>query len=310
MQSSSAIEIEQVTKTFGSQVAVNRLDLKVPSGSIYGFIGPNGSGKTTTLRMILRIYQPDSGRVTVLGQSAGSTADDRVGYLPEERGLYKRMKVNDLLTYYARLKGCYNCQGKIDRWLERLGAKDWAKKRIDALSKGMAQKVQFIASVVAEPQLLILDEPFSGLDPVNMEMLKDAILEVQKQGTTIIFSTHDMDTAERMCDTVFMIFKGNKVLDGSVDQIKNQFAKRQFEVRFDQPCDLRTQPAFSNVTQQGDMVQFQLASAGNIGSSRATGTSMENASQVLAYLQTLGDVNHFRSQRPTLHDIFVQIASH
>jgi ABC-2 type transport system ATP-binding protein len=310
MQSSSAIEIEQVTKTFGSQVAVNRLDLQVPSGSIYGFIGPNGSGKTTTLRMILRIYQPDSGRVTVLGQSVGSTADDRVGYLPEERGLYKRMKVNDLLTYYARLKGCYNCQGKIDRWLERLGAKDWAKKRIDALSKGMAQKVQFIASVVAEPQLLILDEPFSGLDPVNMEMLKDAILEVQKQGTTIIFSTHDMDTAERMCDTVFMIFKGNKVLDGSVDQIKNQFAKRQFEVRFDQPCDLRNQPAFSNVTQEGDMVQFQLASAGNTGSSRAAGAPMESASQVLAYLQTLGNVNHFRSQRPTLHDIFVQIASH
>ncbi len=304
MSSSPAIEIEQVTKTFGSQVAVNRLDLQVPSGSIYGFIGPNGSGKTTTLRMILRIYQPDSGRVSVLGQSSGSTADDRVGYLPEERGLYKRMKVNDLLTYYARLKGCYNCQGKIDRWMERLGAKDWAKKRIDALSKGMAQKVQFIASVVAEPQLLILDEPFSGLDPVNMEMLKDAILEVQKQGTTIIFSTHDMDTAERMCDTVFMIFKGNKVLDGSVDQIKNQFAKRQFEVRFDGPCDLQSRPELANVTTQGDVVQFQLAANGRAGLA-----PLESASQVLAYLQTLGSVNHFRSQRPTLHDIFVQIAS-
>ncbi|MBL8889860.1 MAG: ATP-binding cassette domain-containing protein [Planctomycetaceae bacterium] len=303
MSSSPAIEIQQVTKTFGSQVAVNRLDLQVPSGSIYGFIGPNGSGKTTTLRMILRIYQPDEGRVTVLGQSSGKTADDRVGYLPEERGLYKRMKVNDLLTYYARLKGCYNCQGKIDRWLERLGAKDWAKKRIDALSKGMAQKVQFIASVVAEPQLLILDEPFSGLDPVNMEMLKDAILEVQKQGTTIIFSTHDMDTAERMCDTVFMIFKGNKVLDGSVDQIKNQFAKRQFEVRFDQPLQLQGRPEFTNVTQQGELLQFQLASLPNASH------SLDSASQVLAYLQTLGSVNHFRSQRPTLHDIFVQIAS-
>lgn len=303
MSSSSAIEIQQVTKTFGSQIAVNRLDLKVPSGSIYGFIGPNGSGKTTTLRMILRIYQPDEGRVTVLGQSSGRTADDRVGYLPEERGLYKRMKVNDLLTYYARLKGCYNCQPKIDRWLERLGAKDWAKKRIDALSKGMAQKVQFIASVVAEPQLLILDEPFSGLDPVNMEMLKDAILEVQKQGTTIIFSTHDMDTAERLCDTVFMIFKGNKVLDGTVDQIKNQFAKRQFEVRFDQPLQLQGCSEFTNVTQQGDLLQFQLAS------SNANSRPLESASEVLAHLQTLGNVNHFRSQRPTLHDIFVQIAS-
>lgn len=303
MSSASAIEIQQVTKTFGSQVAVNRLDLQVPSGSIYGFIGPNGSGKTTTLRMILRIYQPDEGRVIVLGQSSGRAADDRVGYLPEERGLYKRMKVYDLLTYYARLKGCYNCRGKIDRWLERLGAKDWAKKRIDALSKGMAQKVQFIASVVAEPQLLILDEPFSGLDPVNMEMLKDAILEVQKQGTTIIFSTHDMDTAERMCDTVFMIFKGNKVLDGSVDQIKNQFAKRQYEVRFDQPLQLQDRSEFTNVTQQGELLQFQLAS------SNANSRPLESASQVLAHLQTLGNVNHFRSQRPTLHDIFVQIAS-
>jgi ABC-2 type transport system ATP-binding protein len=309
MSNAPAIEIEQVTKTFGSQVAVNRLDLRVPSGGIYGFIGPNGSGKTTTLRMILRIYQPDQGRVTVLGQDHGSTADDRVGYLPEERGLYKRMKVNDLLTYYARLKGCYNCQGKIDRWLERLGAKDWAKKRIDALSKGMAQKVQFIASVVAEPQLLILDEPFSGLDPVNMEMLKDAILEVQKQGTTIIFSTHDMDTAERLCDTVFMIFKGNKVLDGSVDQIKNQFAKRQFEVRFDEPRDLRGRPELTQVTEQGDVTQFQLASADHAGAQRSSVAPLDSASQVLAYLQTLGSVNHFRSQRPTLHDIFVQIAS-
>ncbi|MDP1564446.1 MAG: ATP-binding cassette domain-containing protein [Pirellulaceae bacterium] len=309
MPNSPAIEIEQVTKTFGSQVAVNRLDLTVPSGSIYGFIGPNGSGKTTTLRMILRIYQPDQGRVTVLGQSTGRTADDRVGYLPEERGLYKRMKVNDLLTYYARLKGCYNCQGKIDRWLERLGAQDWAKKRIDALSKGMAQKVQFIAAVVAEPQLLILDEPFSGLDPVNMEMLKDAILEVQKQGTTIIFSTHDMETAERLCDTVFMIFKGNKVLDGSVDQIKNQFAKRQFEVRFDEACDLRGRPELTHVTNQGDIIHFQLSSADHMGSHRSNSVPLESASQVLAYLQTLGCVNHFRSNRPTLHDIFVQIAS-
>jgi ABC-2 type transport system ATP-binding protein len=309
MSSSSAVEIEQVTKTFGSQVAVNRLDLRVPSGGIHGFIGPNGSGKTTTLRMILRIYQPDQGRVTVLGQSHGSTADDRVGYLPEERGLYKRMRVNDLLTYYARLKSCYDCQGKIDRWLERLGAKEWAKKRIDALSKGMAQKIQFIAAVVAEPQLLILDEPFSGLDPVNMELLKEAILEVQRQGTTIIFSTHDMDTAERLCDTVFMIFKGNKVLDGSVEQIKNQFAKRQFEVRFDEPRDLASRPEFSHVTHHGDVIQFQLTSTGNASSFAPNHNAMDSASQVLAYMQTLGTVNHFRSQRPSLHDIFVQIAS-
>ena len=147
--SSSAIELEQVTKQFGKQVAVDSLDLVVPQGAIYGFIGPNGSGKTTTLRMILRIFQPDSGTVSVLGQAQGKTADDRLGYLPEERGLYKRMKVRDVLTYYARLKGMRNCRPEIDDWLDRLGASSWANKKVDALSKGMAQKIQFIASVVA-----------------------------------------------------------------------------------------------------------------------------------------------------------------
>lgn len=301
MSTANAIEIEQVTKTFGAQTAVNALDLQVPQGGIYGFIGPNGSGKTTTLRMILRIYQPDRGRVTVLGQSQGRTADDRVGYLPEERGLYKRMRVGDLLTYYARLKGCYDCQPKITRWLERLGATEWSKKRIDMLSKGMAQKIQFIAAVVAEPQLLILDEPFSGLDPVNMELLKEAILEVQRRGTTIIFSTHDMEVAERMCQSVFMIYRGHKVLDGTVEQIKNEFAKPQFEVRFDEAIDLTRYPEFGHVEpgESGAGCQrFQWAAG-----------EPPAASQVLARLQSLGSINHFRSQRPSLHDIFVQIAT-
>ena len=162
-----AIELRGVTKRFGSQVAVNQLDLKVPRGSIYGFIGPNGSGKTTTLRMILRIFQPDSGEVIVLGRGSGQVADDRLGYLPEERGLYKRMRVRELLTYYSRLKGHYDCQGDIDDWLKFLQADGWANRKIEALSKGMAQKVQFIAAVVARPELVILDEPFSGLDPVS-----------------------------------------------------------------------------------------------------------------------------------------------
>jgi ABC-2 type transport system ATP-binding protein len=295
-----AVEIEQVTKSFGPQKAVQGLDLQVPQGGICGFIGPNGSGKTTTLRMILRIYQPDQGRIWVLGQSTGRTADDRVGYLPEERGLYKRMRVNDLLTYYARLKGCYQCQPKIQDWLERLGASGWAKKRIDSLSKGMAQKVQFIAAVVAEPQLLILDEPFSGLDPVNMELLTEAIREIQRRGTTIILSTHDMDVAERMCDNVFMIFQGHKVLDGTVKQIKDQFATRQYEVRFEQPVDLGTRPQFMEVHHHEDFIRFRLATD--------QAAACPSDGQVLSLLQTLGSVNHFQSRRPTLHDIFVQIA--
>ena len=191
----NAIELKGVTKTFGKQTAVDNLDLVVPEGAIYGFIGPNGSGKTTTLRMILRIFQPDQGEVVVLGQARGKTADDRLGYLPEERGLYKRMKVRDVLTYYARLKGAYDCKDEINYWLERLEATTWADKKIDALSKGMAQKIQFISAVVAKPKLVILDEPFSGLDPINLESLREAVFSLRERGTTIVFSTHDMDIA-------------------------------------------------------------------------------------------------------------------
>ncbi len=228
----NAIELRQVTKKFGKQIAVNELDLVVPEGAIYGFIGPNGSGKTTTLRMILRIYNPDAGEVVVLGNAHGKTADDRLGYLPEERGLYKRMKVRDVLTYYARLKGFYDCQAEIDYWLTRLDAKSWANKKVDALSKGMAQKIQFISAVVAKPKLVILDEPFSGLDPVNLESLRDAVNSLRNKGTTIVFSTHDMDMAEKMCDTIFMIFEGRKVLDGTLDSIQSQYPADRVRGRF------------------------------------------------------------------------------
>ena len=207
-----AVELSGVTKTFGTHTAVRNLDLAIPAGSIYGFIGPNGSGKTTTIRMILRIFFPDCGRITVLGQAEGVCADDRVGYLPEERGLYRRMKVRDLLKYYSRLKGIRECDQEITDWLRRLGAEDWGNRKIETLSKGMTQKVQFIAAVVARPQLLILDEPFSGLDPVNVEVLRESIQEVRSRGTTVIFSTHEMDVAERMCERVFMLHNGNKVL--------------------------------------------------------------------------------------------------
>lgn len=288
-----AIELENVRKTFGQQVAVNDLDLSVPEGSIYGFIGPNGSGKTTTLRMILRIYQPDRGVVRVLGNDRGKTADDRLGYLPEERGLYKRMRVNDLLLYYARLKGMYRAQPEIDRWLELLDATDWKRKRIDTLSKGMAQKIQFISSVVARPRLLILDEPFSGLDPVNMEALRDAVFQLKAEGTTVVFSTHDMATAEQMCDTVFMIFQGNKVLDGSLEAIKNQYASDRYRVRFEGK-PLLPLPSWRDPIAVGEFWEF---------------TSQEgSANQLLQELMAHGPVNHFESLRPSLHDIFVRIA--
>src|SRR5437588_9923880 len=207
-----AVEIEHVTKKFGSHTAVDDLTLMVPTGSIYGFIGPNGSGKTTTLRMIMRILHPDDGTITVLGENRSEAANDRIGYLPEERGLYKHMRVRELLRFYAGLKGARHCDLAIDQWLERLGLSAWAEKKIQALSKGMSQKVQFIATVVSRPELVILDEPFSGLDPVNGEVLREAVLDLKREGTTIIFSTHDMAVAEKLCDFIFMIYKGQKVL--------------------------------------------------------------------------------------------------
>lgn len=292
----NAIELRGVTKSFGKNVAVNNLDLSVPEGSIYGFIGPNGSGKTTTLRMILRIFQPDQGDVVVLGNSEGKTADDRLGYLPEERGLYKRMKVRDLLTYYARLKGFYDCRPEIDKWLEQLGATSWVNKKIDSLSKGMAQKVQFIAAVVARPQLVILDEPFSGLDPVNMESLREAVLSLRSNGTTIVFSTHDMDMAEKMCDTVFMIFKGNKVLDGSMDSIQSEYPANRARVTFTgNEQSLPRLDGITDVSQSGKFFEFTLQNT-------------DQSQTLLQQLAAARNVTHFEIVKPSLHDIFVRIA--
>jgi ABC-2 type transport system ATP-binding protein len=291
-----AIELVGVTKRFGRNTAVDSLDLQVPEQTIYGFIGPNGSGKTTTLRMILRIYHPDRGTVVVLGNPGGNSADDRLGYLPEERGLYRRMRVGSLLQYYARLKGHYDCRDYIREWLERLGAGDWWNRRIDTLSKGMAQKVQFIAAIAGRPRLVILDEPFSGLDPVNMESLRDAVLHLRDQGTTILFSTHDMDVAEEMCDTIFMIFKGKKVLDGSLESIQNRYPANRIRVLF----------------AEGDV---QLPPNPNILSSEPSGrfrilTVAEQAEPevILAWLGSLGSLRHFEVIRPSLHEIFVRIA--
>lgn len=220
---SIAIAIEGVTKRFGGVVAVDDLDLRVPRGSLYGFIGPNGSGKSTTLRMIMHILLPDQGEIEVLGQRDTRAAHDRVSYLPEERGLYKRMSVRRLHRYFGSLQGARQPEldQSIDQWLERMGLSNWIDKKIDALSKGMAQKVQFVATVLNHPDLLILDEPFTGLDPVNAEVLKDAVLDLKRAGTTVVFSTHDMSVAERFCDRIFMIFKGHKVLDGTLDQIQS-----------------------------------------------------------------------------------------
>ena len=209
-----AIQLTGVTKTFGQTTAVDNLDLAIPQGGLYGFIGPNGAGKTTTIRMIMSILFPDSGTVSVLGHPSALDAKDRIGYLPEERGVYKKMRVAAFLSYIARLKGVEDddLDERISESLERVGLPGIEGKRCDELSKGMSQKVQFIAAIVHKPDLLILDEPFSGLDPVSMRMLRDVILEEHGRGATVLFSTHVMPQAEEICEHVVKVYQGKKDL--------------------------------------------------------------------------------------------------
>jgi ABC-2 type transport system ATP-binding protein len=296
MPESSAIAIREVTKRFGEFTAVDGLSLDVPAGSIYGFIGPNGSGKTTTIRMIMNILLPDHGEISVLGERSTRAARDRVGYLPEERGLYRKMHVRRLLRYYAALKGASaeTADREIAFWLDRLELTAWADAKIEALSKGMSQKVQFIATVISRPELVILDEPFSGLDPVNADTMRDAVLELRRRGTTIVFSTHDMAVAERMCDRLFMIFKGRKVLDGTLDDIQTSYGFDTVRVRTDDgPAALDGLPDILSVTDHGNLQEVRVA-----GDPQA----------FLKRLVTRTAVQHFEVARPSLHDIFVRIA--
>jgi ABC-2 type transport system ATP-binding protein len=218
---STAIELQAVTKTFGSLTAVDRLDLTIPRGALYGFIGPNGAGKTTAIRMIMSILLPDSGHLRVLGLPSALEAKDRIGYLPEERGLYRKMKVAPYLMFIAKLKGAPDrgLKERVHAAIERIGLKGVEAKRCEELSKGMSQKIQILAAIIPEPDLLILDEPFSGLDPVSTRLLKDLILAEHRRGATVLFSTHVMPQAEEICDHVVMIHRGHKVLDDPVRTI-------------------------------------------------------------------------------------------
>ena len=293
-----SVEIEGITKRFDAVTAVDDLSLQVPAGSVYGFIGPNGSGKTTTLRMIMRILHPDQGTIKVLGEDASQSgaASDRIGYLPEERGLYRKMIVVELLQFYAELKGLRNCKAEIERWLDRFDLADYGKKKIETLSKGMSQKVQFIATVLHEPELVILDEPFSGLDPVNSEVLKDAVLDLKKAGSTVIFSTHDMDVAERMCDFIFMIFKGRKVLDGTLESIKNRYGSDTVRVRVgDNGAVLDGIEGIEKVNDYGQFQELRLA-------------DKADPQAILQTLAARSRVELFEIARPSLHDVFLRIA--
>ena len=239
---SHAIELNGVVKRYGDFEAVRGVDLRVPVGSTYGLLGPNGAGKTTSIRMILAIIEPTAGEIRVLGQKVGREVLDRVGYLPEERGVYKKMTVRRLLSFLAELKGVSPRESapRIDRWLERFEMGQWRDSRLEELSKGMQQKIQFISTVLHEPELVILDEPFSGLDPINQRVLREIIGDLKREGKTILFSTHIIEHAERMCDHVCIIARGRKLVDGKVQTVKAEHGERYVSLATTDGSDVRS----------------------------------------------------------------------
>lgn len=237
----AAVLIEHIRKSYAGHVAVRELSLTIPRGAVYGLLGPNGAGKTTTIRMLLNIIAPDQGSIRLLGvPNTDRGIVDRIGYLPEERGLYRKMEVRRVLRFLGELKGCRgrDLDRRIDAWLERLSlvgnGADWSRSKVDELSRGMQQKVQFIGALLHDPDLVILDEPFSGLDPINAQALKDTIVDLKRQGRTVIFSTHIMDNAERLCDAVCIIARGEKVLDGAVADVRNAQRERLVSLAFEE----------------------------------------------------------------------------
>jgi ABC-2 type transport system ATP-binding protein len=291
-----AVEITSVSKTFGAVKAVDDLSLAVPEGAIYGFIGPNGSGKTTTMRMVVNIFYPDCGQIRVFGEPMGPARTGLIGYLPEERGLYKNMAVKPLLEFYGELRSGRSVSAEVDRWLERFGLSDWAARKLETLSKGMTQRVQFIAAAIASPRLLILDEPFSGLDPVSAEALRDTVLDLRRQGATIILSTHDMRTAETLCDSILMIFKGRKVLDGALAEIQDQYGNDTIRVTVDGGAEaMRGLPGIENLRDLGKVQELRLARG-------------YDPQETLRALLARTRVESFTVAKPSLDDIFIRIA--
>jgi len=292
----NVIDLDHITKSYGKHVAVDCLSLKVPQGSIYGFIGPNGSGKTTTIRMIMNILYPDSGEIRIFDKLQTGSYLDRVGYLPEERGLYKKMKVKELIRFYGELKQVRNPAQEAGKWLSRFDLTEWAGKKTDTLSKGMSQKVQFIITVINNPEIIILDEPFSGLDPVNADMIREVILELRNNGSTILFSTHDMAVAEKMCDFIFMIYKGKKVLDGTLESIQKQFGEDTIRIQTEGGMSiLNDLPGIDTINDFGQVQELRMLPGAD-------------SHQILSLIITRTRVNKFEIASPSLNDIFIRIA--
>jgi ABC-2 type transport system ATP-binding protein len=294
--SDSALRLSGVTKAFAGHVAVQDLDLHVPAASIFGLLGPNGAGKTTTLRMVMNVLAPDQGTVEILGRPADASARDRIGYMPEERGLYPRMVVEEQLLYFAQLKGTprAEAQRRLGPWLERLGLAAWGKSKLNELSKGMQQKAQFIATVLHDPAILILDEPMSGLDPVGMNVMRDVLLELRKLGKTLVLSSHQMETVERLCDSIALIDRGRKLLDGPMGEVKRRHGSNTLALAYEgDGAFLAGLPGVLAVSDSGRYVEIRLADGAD-------------PQVVLREAAARLRVSRFEVIEPSLHDIFVQ----
>ncbi len=303
------LEIDNVVKQYGDYTALNQVSLTVPKGSIYGLLGPNGAGKTSLIRIINQITMPDSGQVILDGEKLNPKHVQYIGYLPEERGLYKTMKVGEQCLYLAQMKGLSKQEAKkqLDYWFEKLEIKGWWNKKIQELSKGMAQKIQFVVCVLHQPKLLILDEPFSGFDPVNANIIKDELLELNKKGTSIIFSTHRMESVEELCDHIALIHKSNKLIEGKLSDVKQQYRTNSFEVGI--LTDNQTQ-LMNQINQKFSSKSTNFKSLNNdLKLEIQLGTATSN--ELLNLLTQYGQITHFIEKIPSVNDIFIQtVAPH
>ena len=298
------LEVKNVVKQYGEYTALNSVSLNVPEGSIYGLLGPNGAGKTSLIRIINQITLPDAGEIILNGESLNPNHISMIGYMPEERGLYKSMKVGEQCLYLAQLKGMSKQEAKkqLKYWFEKFEIETWWDKKLQELSKGMAQKVQFIVTVLHNPKLLILDEPFSGFDPVNANLIKDEIIELNKKGTSIIFSTHRMESVEEMCDYIALIHKSNKLIEGKLEDVKREFRTNTFQVGV--------------MTQNVEGLMYQLTQKFTIGQTDFKSLNDDlklevqlgnhTTNDLLSILTQNGQVTHFAEKIPSVNDIFIQ----
>jgi ABC-2 type transport system ATP-binding protein len=291
----NTLELRSVTKRYDKFLAVNDLSLNIEKGSVFGLLGPNGAGKTSTIRMMMGITMPDSGEVIVFNEPFRREHLNRIGYLPEERGLYKKMKIMDQLVFLAELKGVPRMEAarRARQWCDRLELGTWVEKKVEELSKGMQQKIQFVAAILHDPEFLILDEPFAGLDPANAEVLKDVLLEQRKAGKTILFSTHRMDQVEKLCDSICLVDHGRSVLKGELREVKSRFGRNHIQIEYEGDGDfLKTTPLVQSFHNFGNYTEVELAQG-------------SDPQEILKAMTARARVNRFELAEPTLEKIFI-----